>query len=468
MPSKSKQQQKFFGIVRAIQKGEAPASSFNKKAQKAAKDMKKSDVKKYAKTKHKGLPKKVKQETKVRNLIRKMVREIMKEDFAGAHPKGKRDSFNKMREKQSEVLGYTLTGKSDIKVEIDDATVKEGKLAEAGVNVWYFYKKANKDKNKFFKMLSDFRKKHSDTKWIKMLNYALKDFNENPKKYKTIDDKQNILFKNLQNNKKVYEGKLTEDYKNSEWEVYVSDEPYYGREKIVKKVKSKRAAVILYNKLIKTDKYAEVGMRVIKEGKLTEDWDSDVKTFGKKSGIKVKPHRGTLGAYGAKPVKPEISKKVVPFFKSKGYKVTYQKQITSGAYKGDWVFELQGKDKKKYMVSVNTNDEGTNINFRLSEGKLIESRVAKTILQQLGGNKFIAMTGAKNLGASGKSLSMKIGRNSKSITHVIIKLTSMDLYDIEFIRMRGAKRTVVKKVKGIYADMLQKIFTKYTGLRTRL
>tara|TARA_B110000114_G_C14860614_1_gene304610 strand:+ start:88 stop:561 length:474 start_codon:yes stop_codon:yes gene_type:complete len=88
--------------------------------------------------------------------------------------------------------------------------LNEGKLTEAGVNVWYFYKKANKDKNKFFKMLSDFRKKHSDTKWIKMLNYALDDFNENPKKYKTIDDKQNILFKNLQKNKKVYEGKLTE------------------------------------------------------------------------------------------------------------------------------------------------------------------------------------------------------------------------------------------------------------------
>lgn len=76
---------------------------------------------------------------------------------------------------------------------------------EAGVNVWYFYKKANKDKNKFFKMLSDFRKKHSDTEWIKMLNYALEDFNEKPTKYKTIDDKQNILFKNLQTNKKVYE-----------------------------------------------------------------------------------------------------------------------------------------------------------------------------------------------------------------------------------------------------------------------
>ena len=41
----------------------------------------------------------------------------------------------------------------------------------------------------------------------------------------------------------------------------------------------------------------------------------------------------------------------------------------------------------------------------LKEGKLTESQVAKTILQQLGGNKFIAMTGAKNLGASNKSLS---------------------------------------------------------------
>jgi hypothetical protein len=64
------------------------------------------------------------------------------------------------------------------------------------------------------------------------------------------------------------EGKLTEDFKNNEWEVYVADEN--RREKIVKVAKSKRAAVILYNKLIKTDKYHEVGMRVIKEGKLTK------------------------------------------------------------------------------------------------------------------------------------------------------------------------------------------------------
>ena len=56
MPSVSKKQQKFMGIVRAIQKGEADPSDFNKDAQDAAKKMKKTSVKKYAKTKHKGLP----------------------------------------------------------------------------------------------------------------------------------------------------------------------------------------------------------------------------------------------------------------------------------------------------------------------------------------------------------------------------------------------------------------------------
>lgn len=59
MPAKSKQQQKFMGIVRAIQKGDVPASKFSKKARDAAKDMKGKDVEKYASTKHKGLPKKV-------------------------------------------------------------------------------------------------------------------------------------------------------------------------------------------------------------------------------------------------------------------------------------------------------------------------------------------------------------------------------------------------------------------------
>ena len=61
MPAASKQQQKFMGIVRAIQKGDVPASKFSKAAQKAANSMSKGSVKKYAATKHDDLPKKVKE-----------------------------------------------------------------------------------------------------------------------------------------------------------------------------------------------------------------------------------------------------------------------------------------------------------------------------------------------------------------------------------------------------------------------
>ena len=56
MPALSKKQQRVFGIVRAIQKGDlAPTTP---ETAKAANDMKKSDVKKFASTKHKGLPEK--------------------------------------------------------------------------------------------------------------------------------------------------------------------------------------------------------------------------------------------------------------------------------------------------------------------------------------------------------------------------------------------------------------------------
>ena len=61
MPAVSKAQQKFFGIVRAIQKGEmAPTTP---ETAKAASSMKKKDVKDFASTKHKNLPdKKVEKE----------------------------------------------------------------------------------------------------------------------------------------------------------------------------------------------------------------------------------------------------------------------------------------------------------------------------------------------------------------------------------------------------------------------
>ena len=80
MPAVSKKQQKFFGIVRAIQKGEmAPTTS---ETAKAAEDMKKGDVKKFASTKHKGLPekKKIEEDRQVKKIIKQLRKSVKAHD----------------------------------------------------------------------------------------------------------------------------------------------------------------------------------------------------------------------------------------------------------------------------------------------------------------------------------------------------------------------------------------------------
>mgnify|MGYP001157103958 FL=1 len=80
MPAKSKQQQKFFGVVKAMQKGDIPKKG---EAGEVASDMSKKDVDKFAGTKHKGLPKKVKKEQQetikkwIQQEIRKALQEIV-------------------------------------------------------------------------------------------------------------------------------------------------------------------------------------------------------------------------------------------------------------------------------------------------------------------------------------------------------------------------------------------------------
>ena len=73
MPAVSKKQQRFFGIVRAIQKGEmAPTTP---ETAKAAADMKKSDVKDFASTKHKKVAK------EAAFLKRKLLRKVVMKDM---------------------------------------------------------------------------------------------------------------------------------------------------------------------------------------------------------------------------------------------------------------------------------------------------------------------------------------------------------------------------------------------------
>jgi len=71
MPSVSKAQQRFMGMVHAVQKGDMKAPS--KEVEKAADSMSKKDAKDFASTKHKGLPNHV--ESYIKEVIREMVRE---------------------------------------------------------------------------------------------------------------------------------------------------------------------------------------------------------------------------------------------------------------------------------------------------------------------------------------------------------------------------------------------------------
>ena len=76
MPAVSKAQQKFMGMVHAVQKGDMEAPS--KEVEKAADSMSKKDAKDFASTKHKGLP--MHKETISKERLKELVKEVMVEE----------------------------------------------------------------------------------------------------------------------------------------------------------------------------------------------------------------------------------------------------------------------------------------------------------------------------------------------------------------------------------------------------
>jgi len=61
MPARSQQQQKIMGLALAYKRGDVPASEVSDKVKQLAKTMTLKELEKYASTKHKGLPVKVKE-----------------------------------------------------------------------------------------------------------------------------------------------------------------------------------------------------------------------------------------------------------------------------------------------------------------------------------------------------------------------------------------------------------------------
>jgi len=99
--------------------------------------------------------------------------------------------------------------------------------------------------------------------------------------------------------------------------------------------------------------------------------------------------------------------------------------------------------------------------------------VARTILEQLGGRRFLAMTGATNVIGSADSLSFRLpgtpGFVRGRINVCRITLTPMDTYTVEFLRVgRQGQVATVAICTDIYADALPACFTRETGLDTHL
>ena len=100
-------------------------------------------------------------------------------------------------------------------------------------------------------------------------------------------------------------------------------------------------------------------------------------------------------------------------------------------------------------------------------------QIAKEILRQLGGNKFIVMTGVKHITSGKKSLQFQIMRNKGKYKGVVITLNSLDLYDVKFWKLKkvspAAGAAPISDVTyNVYGDTLQELFTSKTGLDTHL
>ena len=116
-----------------------------------------------------------------------------------------------------------------------------------------------------------------------------------------------------------------------------------------------------------------------------------------------------------------------------------------------------------YIVSVKP------LNYKqMTNKKNQNNQIAATILTQLGGNKFVAMTGSKNFVAGENLLGMKLPRNNSGANYLRITLNSLDLYLMEFLSIRGVSIKTKATFENVYSDKLQENFTSATGLNTSL
>ena len=541
MPALSKKQQKFMGIVRSIQKGEQPASKFSKDAQDVAKDMKKKDVKKFASTKHKGLPMKKEILGKLKEMIRQELSEytygvgdVVKDvnptcphygamgKVKSVNPrsvvfvvtnKGKNfkpgqtlekshDQMKKMNESINEfsmklqkstqdMVDALLKVKSPMPKEIESALIMMAK----GYGLNYVKKEVKKDAKGFYKNLKqmaaafpEFRNKPKDYKFENVIQEKVsvkssKDYFDN------LDTAINLIIRQANNLK----GAL-------------------GRHPIKQNVNKLKAVKTMLKRGISPAFYAYE-----KDRSYSPSFKATDLNYIKKSLQDGKFRRAVSELMRAIDTRSYDSNDFY-FLKNDYKKEDKLRQRLVGVLK-DLVNKMENaqleninedghtdvaSSKRKVMIMVDDSNKllnklnGMNLEDSLpswwtdkitlsqkylakatdyllnpveSVNEFRNKREADTALDQIG-PKALYMIGAKDFvfGTSGgkKSLVFKIMRNSKGVSHIRMRLTSLDLYDMEFLAIRAGKIKVKSKEKGVYGDQLGVMIKKNTGLNVRL
>mgnify|MGYP003110041183 FL=1 len=393
MPSKSKAQQRFMGLVHSYKKGEVPASKVSKAVKDAAKSMDTKSVKKYASTKHKGKPEKVNKE-----FVIKKIRELL--------------------DSEMESCGYTMSAKDpSYKLKSPGGTGDEDRRLKEVVT--------EGEKEKIEKLLIKYGNTPEDAKQMISKTY---DYIKKAYRNANASKKAEIM-------SGLMKFETTEDFGNLVekcWKGYM----------IHPKRKTKKLFGKTYPNCVKKENV----------NRLTEmDYRGFIKYMN--------------DFYGPKGIYPDKKKRTLG-----------QKEI-------GMAYSVLLKKKPNFEIGFDSTDREMLRDILIKLRKLdpdysqkkesvseaMDKRQGAETLRQLGGNRFIAMTGAKHFGVGPNGMSFKIGRNSKRVNHVTIDYDrGRDLYNMKFdwVTIKGIKNK--KTLKGIYADQLQDMFTKYTGMYTSL
>ena len=100
---------------------------------------------------------------------------------------------------------------------------------------------------------------------------------------------------------------------------------------------------------------------------------------------------------------------------------------------------------------------------------MADLNVANTILEQLGGSRFVAMVGAKQLVGRDNGLTFRFMRNSSGSNRCEVRLDQgSDTYTVLFYHVRSGRLEIDESFDLVYADGLRRLFESHTGLATHL